>query len=88
MRPERWQQVREVLHEAMQMDDEERSAFLDSQCATDPALRAELNELLVAEGEIGPSFLEKPAVVHAAGHTETSGSQCRPSSPGTKLGPA
>ena len=86
MKPERWQQVREVLHEAMQMDDEERSAFLDSQCATDPSLRAELNELLAAEGEIGSSFLEKPAVVHASEHTDTS-ERAAVLPPGTKLGP-
>jgi hypothetical protein len=69
MKPERWQQVRDVLHEAMQMDESERSAFLKSQCAADPSLRAELNELLAAEGEIGSSFLESPALVHAAVHT-------------------
>ena len=86
MKPERWHQVREVLHEAMQMDDEERSAFLDSQCATDPSLRAELNELLAAEGEIGSSFLEKPAVVHASEHTDTS-ERAAVLPPGTKLGP-
>ena len=86
MKPERWQQVREVLHEAMQMDEEERSAFLDSQCATDPSLRAELNELLAAEGEIGSSFLEKPAIVHAAAHTDTS-DRGAVLPPGTKLGP-
>ena len=81
MKPERWQQVREVLHEAMQMDEAERSAFLDSQCATDPSLRVELNELLAAEGELGSSFLESPALAHAAVHTGTSATRhgsCRP----------
>jgi serine/threonine protein kinase len=59
--------------------------FLDSQCATDPSLRVELNELLAAEGELGSSFLEKPAIVHAE-HTEGSdGSAVLPA--GTKLGP-
>ena len=62
--PERWRQVREVLHDAMQMDEAERSAFLDSQCASDPSFRAELNELLAAEGELGSSFLEKPAAAN------------------------
>ncbi len=86
MKPERWQQVREVLHEAMQMDEEEQSAFLDSQCATDPSLRAELNELLAAEGEIGSSFLEKPAFAHAVFHTDSSDhGTVLPT--GTKLGP-
>ena len=60
--PERWQRARDVLHEAMQLDGDERSDFLDSQCAGDPLLRAELNELLAAEGELGSSFLEEPAI--------------------------
>ena len=82
--PERWQRARDVLHEAMEMDDEDRSAYLDSQCASDPSLRAELKELLDAEGKIDSSFLEKPAVAHVA-HTEASG-QVAVLPPGTKLG--
>ena len=86
MKPERWRQVRELLHEAMQMDDEERSAFLNSRCATDPTLRAELNEVLAAESKLGSSFLESPALVHAAVHTDTSATgTVLP--PGTRLGP-
>jgi serine/threonine protein kinase len=83
--PERWQQVREVLHQTLQMDEQERSAFLDSRCATDPSLLAELNELLAAEGEVGSSFLEEPAIAHAA-HTESSATETV-LQPGTKLGP-
>ena len=82
--PERWQRARDVLHEAMQMDEEARSGFLDSQCATDPSLRAELKELLAAEGEIGSNFLEEPAL--AAIRTDTAtGHTVLPS--GTNLGP-
>ena len=54
--PERWQKARDILHETMQMDGEERSAFLDSQSASDPSLRIELNELLAAEGEVRLEF--------------------------------
>ena len=83
--PERWQRARDVLHEAMQMDEQERSAFLDSQCTNDPSLRVELNELLAAEGKIGSSFLEEPALAHVA-RTEASGhAAVLPA--GTKLGP-
>src|SRR5664279_2765053 len=85
MKPERWHQVREVLHEAMQMDEEERSAFLDSQCATDPSLRLELNELLAAEGKLGSDFLESPALVNAVLHTDSSATGTV-LAPGTKLG--
>ena len=81
--PERWQKARDVLHEAMQMEKTDRSAFLDSQCASDPSLRIELNELLAAEGEIGSSFLEEPAIAQAASRTDHT--SVLPA--GTKLGP-
>jgi Tol biopolymer transport system component len=83
--PERWQRARNVLHEAMEMEEEDRSAYLDSQCASDPSLRAELKELLDAEGQIDSSFLEKPAMAHASSHTHTS-DQSSALPPGTKLG--
>ena len=84
--PERWQKAREVLHQAMQMDEEERSGFLDSQCASESSLRGELKELLAAEGEIGSNFLEVPALAQAAVRTDTTtGHEVLP--PGTKLGP-
>src|SRR5215469_3075217 len=83
--PERWRRARDVLHEAMQLKETERSDFLDSQCASDPSLCVELKELLAAEGEIGSSFLEEPAIEHAVSRIETSsGTSVLP--PGTKLG--
>ena len=72
MTPERWQQIRDLLHDAMQLDPTERSAFLDRRCTGDPELREELNRLLKAEGELGPSFLESPALAHAEVHTDSS----------------
>jgi serine/threonine protein kinase len=80
--PKRWQKARDVLHEAMEMDEGDRSAFLDSQCASDPSLRVELNELLAAEDELGFSFLEKPAIAHGASATDSTVLAA-----GTKLGP-
>ena len=84
--PESWQRARDVLHEAMEMDAARRSAFLDSQCAGDLSQRAELRELLAAEGEIGSSFLEEPALAQAAAHSEAASvSAALPA--GTQLGP-
>ena len=60
------------------------AAFLDSQCASNPSLGAELNELLSGEGEIHSSFLEKPAIAQTQSVSATSGTVL-PS--GTKLGP-
>jgi serine/threonine protein kinase len=70
MTPERWQQIREVLHGAMQVPVAERSVFLDSRCSNDPALRKEVDSFLSAEGEVSQEFLEKPigeGISYAAG---------------------
>ncbi|HEV2447202.1 MAG TPA: serine/threonine-protein kinase, partial [Candidatus Sulfopaludibacter sp.] len=48
MTPERWQQVKQRLEEALELDEPARAAFLDSVCANDPDLRAELESLLAA----------------------------------------
>jgi hypothetical protein len=39
MTPEQWQQVRDVLHSAVQLPANQSSAYLDVQCAGEPALR-------------------------------------------------
>ena len=59
MTPERWQQIRELLHGAMQLPTAERSVFLDSKCSNDPALRKEVESFLSAEGEVSREFLER-----------------------------
>ena len=84
MNPERWQQVRDVLHSAMQVAPAERSTFLDRRCASDPSLREDVNKLLAAEGEIPSSFLESPALAQAVPVTAASSSVL---AAGTKLGP-
>jgi len=61
----RWQQVKEVFEGALERDDAERKAFLDSACASDVALRHEVESLLRSYGEAG-SFMEAPAVAMAA----------------------
>src|SRR5215472_9918979 len=60
MTPERWQQIRELLHGAMQIPVAERSAFLDSKCSDDLTLRKEVESFLSAEGEVSREFLERP----------------------------
>jgi len=39
MTPERWDQIREVLEKALELSPEQRSAYLDGACSSDPALR-------------------------------------------------
>ena len=48
MTPERWQQVKGILHDAMQIAPEDRPAFLGQACQTDPALRSEVESLLLS----------------------------------------
>ena len=77
MTPERWQQIREVLHGAMQVPVAERSAFLDSKCSDDRTLRKEVESFLSAEGEVSQEFLQRPIAIAEAISYE----------PGTRLGP-
>jgi hypothetical protein len=60
MTPERWAEVNDVLHRAMQLAPEQRTVFLDSACASDPSLRREVEPLLSAAGQVRSSFLESP----------------------------
>jgi hypothetical protein len=48
MTPERWKRVREVLGHALELPDDRRGAYLDTECAGDAALRTEAESLLAA----------------------------------------
>jgi hypothetical protein len=62
MTPERWQQVRAVMEQALELAPAERSAFLDQACRGDAALHREVEALLrIDAGATG--FLEPPAAV-------------------------
>jgi serine/threonine-protein kinase len=52
--------VSTVLDEVLELAPEERGAYLDGACAHDPALRAEVEQLL-GHGERGNGFLDEPA---------------------------
>jgi len=56
MTPERWQSVKEVLHQALELQPHERSTFLERACSSDPTLRHEVDNLLAEEVSAG--FLE------------------------------
>jgi serine/threonine protein kinase/tetratricopeptide (TPR) repeat protein len=49
MTPERWKQVEEVYHAALELPLSERSGFLDQACANDEELRHEVTSLLAAQ---------------------------------------
>jgi non-specific serine/threonine protein kinase/serine/threonine-protein kinase len=52
-----WDRVKELLHQAMLLAPAERAPFLDEACASDRSLRAEVESLLAADGEVRSSFL-------------------------------
>jgi hypothetical protein len=53
MTPERWAQVNDVLHPAMQLAPEGQASFLDGACAADNSLRHEVESLLAADEQAG-----------------------------------
>ncbi|HEX8756146.1 MAG TPA: tetratricopeptide repeat protein [Steroidobacteraceae bacterium] len=61
MEPERWQQVKAALGEALSLSGRSRDTYLERLGAADPALRAELESLLEADRDAGTGFLESPA---------------------------
>ena len=63
----RWEQFKDLAFEALQLDPDARSRFLDAVCADDAGLRAEIEALLAADAEVRGDFLESPpAGIHQA----------------------
>jgi eukaryotic-like serine/threonine-protein kinase len=62
MKPEQWQQAREVLADALELKPEDRPAFLDRVCSSDNSLRREVERLLSSSGEAQSSFLQSSAL--------------------------
>lgn len=59
MDPERWRRVEQLCADAHALEPTARAAWLDRACPDDPALRAEVERLLV-ELDRDPGFLEQP----------------------------
>jgi non-specific serine/threonine protein kinase/serine/threonine-protein kinase len=53
-----WEQIKELLHQAMQVAPEDRRSFLDEVCASDGELRAEIESLLAADDALSSGFME------------------------------
>jgi serine/threonine-protein kinase len=62
---ERWTVVEPVLDAALELEPDERSAFLDNACRGDAKLRAEVESLLAA-CDLGDSILSNPAAIEYA----------------------
>ena len=52
MIPERWQQIRVVLQDALELPPHQRSGFVAKACSDDPALRQEVESFLALEDEV------------------------------------
>ncbi|MDR3702990.1 MAG: serine/threonine-protein kinase [Candidatus Sulfopaludibacter sp.] len=64
---ERWEQVKDLLHQAMQLVPEQRARFLDEACSSDDALRAEVESLLLAGEDVRPGFLHEAPLADGLG---------------------
>src|SRR5579863_9018156 len=80
MKPERWRQVEQLYHAALDRQPGERTVFLAEACNGDEDLRREVESLLASE-QSPNSVLDHPALDHSAWEgTERI-------IPGTRLGP-
>jgi eukaryotic-like serine/threonine-protein kinase len=68
MTPERWQQVKDLLSQALQIPPGERGAFLDGVCSSDQELRAEIVSLLSEQEVVQSKFLQSPPLVKDTGN--------------------
>jgi serine/threonine protein kinase/Tol biopolymer transport system component len=65
MANDRWQQIKEVFHSALEHEPAARAAFLARACASDETLRREVESLIAAHEKEG-SFIDSPAFEIAA----------------------
>jgi len=69
MKSERWKQVEQLYHAALERAPDERAAFLADACAGDPDLRREVEELLGYDGA-SESFIQGNALAFEARRLE------------------
>jgi serine/threonine protein kinase len=65
MATDRWQQIKEIFHSALEREPAERSAYLAGACAGDESIRSEVESLIAAHEKDG-SFIDSPAYEVAA----------------------
>jgi tetratricopeptide (TPR) repeat protein/predicted Ser/Thr protein kinase len=62
MTPERWQQIRDVLEQALELAPEHRSALLEHACSADDSLRHEVEVLLASSDDVRSSFMQSSPI--------------------------
>src|SRR5262245_53244932 len=65
MTPDRWRQVDQLFHSALEREPEGRAAFLEQTCGGDEALRREVESLLAADAKSDKTASALPAQVAA-----------------------
>src|SRR5215469_146773 len=80
MTPERWRQIEQLFHSALEHAPEHRSAFLDQACGQDADLRRRVEQLL-SQRTSSAALFDKSLWESAANQTRTI------ITPGTQLGP-
>jgi serine/threonine protein kinase len=83
MKPERWQQIEQLYHAALERASDERAAFLDQACDGDHTVRQEVESLL-AYDEPAQHFIANPPDAIAA---DLLAAEQAPSPVGSSLGP-
>ena len=88
MDPNRWRQIEDIYHLALEKPVHERAAFLDRACAADPSLRQELESLLaIADGaDAYVKAAVREASFSAPAATPTAPTAPKPGSGPQKLG--
>ena len=85
MQPERWRQIEQLFHSALQLEGGGRAAFLEQHCQGDQELRASLDSLLALHEAAG-DFLESPALeVAASSLSLSSDANAEPADPASCL---
>jgi len=83
MTPERWQEIQRLYHAALSQTLSERAVFLSRECASDEALRREVESLLAQPSKAG-GFLDAPTLEITA---RALAAESRPSLVGRTFGP-
>jgi eukaryotic-like serine/threonine-protein kinase len=63
MNPQRWQQIKVALDQALELEGAPRIAYIDRITADDAEMRGELQALILAYDEAGEEFLNTPAAL-------------------------
>lgn len=81
MNPERWQRIREIFDEVVDLAPGEREEAIERLCADDPSLGSQVRSLISAHedaDEVLGRFEDRPLVPRVAGPTSRSGTRVGP----------